>query len=252
MLARPQATCLHCGRSAPIVYRGVFATCSACGALRVPLSGPSINLAGKPARAGEIFAAFVGWLVLGVGLAFALGVGLLAYLVVSLGVALALSLPLALAAVVIAALFLAGSRRLHRSAIRSELGVREQAVFAAAQEGGAVTAAQAAQSLGISFEQADSALTDLAKREPERLAVDVDDNGVVWFRPTASPPQPAHRVRVGSRGAEHLEPGAPRADAVGPAGPAVRARHAAGDPEEGELQSSGGQERPAFAGKGRE
>jgi hypothetical protein len=40
-------------------------------------------------------------------------------------------------------------------------------------------------------------LTDLAKREPDRVTVDVDDQGVVWFRLTslASPPD-GPRARV--------------------------------------------------------
>ena len=44
--------CPHCGREAPIVYRGVVPYCTACGALRAPLSTPSINLAGKSVADG--------------------------------------------------------------------------------------------------------------------------------------------------------------------------------------------------------
>ena len=43
-------------------------------------------------------------------------------------------------------------------------------------------------------------LTELAKREPERIAVDVDDQGVVWYRvahPFSDVAMPDGRVRVG-------------------------------------------------------
>jgi hypothetical protein len=39
-------------------------------------------------------------------------------------------------------------------------------------------------------------LTDLAKREPDRVAVDVDDQGVVWYRMAALAGAPLPRVRV--------------------------------------------------------
>jgi hypothetical protein len=47
---------------------------------------------------------------------------------------------------------------------------------------GSVTAVDAAQALGVTAAQADAMLTDFAKRDPDRIAVDVDDQGVVRFR----------------------------------------------------------------------
>jgi hypothetical protein len=45
-----------------------------------------------------------------------------------------------------------------------------------------VTAVDAAHALGVGVAEADAMLTELAKREPDRLAVDVDDQGVVHYR----------------------------------------------------------------------
>jgi len=72
--------------------------------------------------------------------------------------------------------------------------MQEQALLAMATHHGAVTAADAARALGVDVAQADAALTALAKRDPDRMTVDVDDQGGVWYR--AIPP--AH-VRVGER-----------------------------------------------------
>ena len=88
--------CPHCGRDAPIVFHGALPYCTACGALRTPLSGPSVNLAGKPARFGGAVANVVGWLVVVVGLSTALGLGLLLYALWTVALALAVALPIAL------------------------------------------------------------------------------------------------------------------------------------------------------------
>ena len=63
--------------------------------------------------------------------------------------------------------------------------MREQALLAVAARQGAVTAADAARALGIGVAEADESLTALAKRDPEHLAVDVDEQGVVWYRAVA-------------------------------------------------------------------
>lgn len=180
---RAVGTCPRCGRDAPIVYRGVVPSCTACGAARVPLSSPSVNLAGKPARVGGAFATFFGILVLVLGETFALGVGLLAFALTTPGVALGLSLPIALASLIFGVLLLGGGRRLGRAGREAEAGVRGQALLALAAERGAITAADGARLLRTSVRDADALLTAFAKREPDRLAVDVDDQGIVWFRP---------------------------------------------------------------------
>ena len=54
--------CPHCGQAAPLVYRGVLAYCSACGQLRGPLTGGSVNHAGSLSKAGGTVAKVFGWL----------------------------------------------------------------------------------------------------------------------------------------------------------------------------------------------
>src|SRR5580693_1266645 len=98
--------CPHCGQNAPIVYRGVTAYCAACGQIRVPLTGSALKLAGQPSRVGSIFARVFGWIVLGIGLSFSLGVAALAHLLFPEGfVGLAIGAPLALLSLIIGGLF---------------------------------------------------------------------------------------------------------------------------------------------------
>ena len=44
--------CPRCRQNAPIVYRGVNAFCTACGAPRSVLANTSVNLAGQPSKVG--------------------------------------------------------------------------------------------------------------------------------------------------------------------------------------------------------
>jgi hypothetical protein len=174
--------CPRCGRDAPIVYRGVVPYCTACGALRAPLSGPSVNLAGKPSQVGGAVARVLGWLVLLFGAAIALGLGLLLYALAGPAAGLAIALPVALVALVLGVALVRSGGSLRRSGADRERSTREQALLALAAHRGAITAAEAAQVLGVGIAEADALLTDLAKRDPDRVAVDVDDQGVVWYR----------------------------------------------------------------------
>ena len=200
--------CPRCGREAPIVYRGVVPSCTACGAVRAPLSGPSHQSRGKAARGWAGHSRISGVLVLVLGGAFALAVWLLAFALSTPGVALGLSLPFALASLVFGALLLGGGRRLGRAGRRPKREMREQALLA--------LAARAWRNHGNGWPRACSerasatptrSSTGIAKREPDRIAVDVDDQGVVWFRPFG--------MRIGS------VPG-PFAGADGRAGGGVR------------------------------
>ena len=57
--------CPYCQNDAPVVYRGMVAYCTACGAVRpAVLPTKSINLAGQPSKVGGIVAKVFGWLVL--------------------------------------------------------------------------------------------------------------------------------------------------------------------------------------------
>jgi hypothetical protein len=160
------------------------------------MSSPSVNLAGKPSKVGGTVASVVGGLVLLVGLSIALGLGLLLYWLMTVAVALAVALPIALFVLVLGLVLVTGGRLLRRSGADMQRTTREQALLAFAAHRGAVTAAQAATAVGVGVGEADAMLTALAKREPERIAVDVDDQGVVWYRATSSAEAFDARVRV--------------------------------------------------------
>jgi hypothetical protein len=192
--------CPHCGREAPIVYKGVVPTCTACGAMRAPLSSTSVNMAGKPSKVGGTFASVLGWLVLVLGESGALAIGLIGGLIGGTPLGLALGLPIALVVLVAGIFLLRGGRALSRSGEKAERSARDGALLALAAHRGAVTAYEAAQALGLGVAQADAMLTELAKREPDRVAVDVDDAGVVWYRVSAAPGEPIPRLRVDAAG----------------------------------------------------
>ncbi len=181
--------CPHCGRDAPVVYRGIVAYCTACGALRLPLTTPSINLAGQPSKWGGTLASVSGWLVLLCGLSIALGLGLLLGAVATTAVAFAIALPVALITGGVGVALIASGRALRRSGIRAQQALREQALLEALAERQALTAADAARALGIDVGTADALLTALAKRDPERLAIEVDDQGIVWYRAATAAPR---------------------------------------------------------------
>lgn len=174
--------CPQCGRDAPVIYRGVVPHCTACGAVRPPLSSPSVNLAGKPSRVGGIVASVFGWVVLVVGLSMALGIALLFAAFGATMAGVALGLPLAIVSLVLGVVLIRRGGSLSRSGAEAERVTREQALLALVAHRGSVTAVDAAQAFGVSAGEADAMLTDLAKRDPDRLALDVDDQGVVRYR----------------------------------------------------------------------
>jgi hypothetical protein len=204
------AMCPHCGRDAPIVYRGPLPYCTACGRPRTPLSSPSVNLAGKPSKVGGALASVAGALVLVVGLSLALGLGLLLYALITAAVALAVAIPIAIAVLVIGIALVRSGRLLTRSGSDAQRATRERALLELAAHRGGVTAADAARALDMGISEADAMLTAMAKREPERLTIDVDDQGVVWYRPArVTGPAFDARVRVDPSEAigEEGEPG---------------------------------------------
>ncbi len=193
--------CPQCGRDAPVVYRGVVAHCTACGAVRAPLSGPSVNLAGKPSRLGGVVASVLGWVVLVVGVSTALGIALLFAAFGATGAGVALALPVAIVSLVFGVLLVRRGGSLSRSGVEAERVTRNQALLALVAHRGAVTAIEAGKALGVTAAEADAMLTDLAKRDSDRVALDVDDQGVVRYRLTRFPDDA--RVRV--EGTESLE-----------------------------------------------
>jgi hypothetical protein len=176
------AICPQCGREAPLVYKGVVPYCAACGALRAPLSSAPFHLAGKPSKVGGTVASVAGWLVLLVGFSAALGLGLLLWAFLPGAVALAVALPLALITGGVGAALLRGGSSLRASGQAAEMATRDQALISMTAHNGPMTAVDAARMLNITVAAADAMLTELAKRDPERIAVDVDDQGIVWYR----------------------------------------------------------------------
>jgi hypothetical protein len=164
----------------------------------------------KASKLGGVVAGALGWLVLLFGLSASLGLGLIFRVIWSLGVGLAFALPLALVTLGMGIPLLVGGKALRRSATETERGMRERAIYSMLSEKGRVSAAQAARLLGIGVGEADAQLTALAKGQPDRVALDVDEEGTVWYRAAAMPfPQgswgPPARVRVDERSAAQEE-----------------------------------------------
>jgi hypothetical protein len=139
-------------------------------------------MAGKPSKVGGTVASVFGWLILALGASFALGVGLLFAAFHLYAVALALALPMILFSSTIGALLVRRGGSLNRAGAALERATHDQALLALAAHKGSVHAIDAARALGVSVEQADAMLTDLAKRAPEALAVDIEDSGEVAYR----------------------------------------------------------------------
>jgi len=136
------------------------------------------------------------------GGSLALGIGTLFGAIFSLGVALAFSLPIAVVAGGIGFALLRGGKRLHQSGADAERSTRQQALLAMAAGGPAaggrygVTAPMAARGLGIPVDEADAMLTAFAKSDPDRMTVDLDDQGLIWYRSMGSPAPDSRRMRV--------------------------------------------------------
>jgi hypothetical protein len=174
-----------------------------------------VNLAGKSSRVGGTFARVLGWVVLVCGGSLALAVGLLALALQAGAVGLAFALPIAIVALVLGIALVRSGRSMNLSGVEAERATREQALLSLAAHRGAVTAIEAARALGVGVAEADAMLTVLAKGQPERVAVDVDDQGVVWYRVSAAPGEPIPRVRVGAGdGGMRVDEGREEAHAV--------------------------------------
>jgi hypothetical protein len=159
-------------------------------------------MAGKSKQVGGTVASVAGWLTLLIGFSLELGLALLLGLFFSWTVAFVLTLPLALITTVIGVALLRSGRSLRTSGVERERAVRDQAILSMAGHHGPLTATDAARLLNVGIPEADAMLTELAKRDPDRLSVDIDDQGVVWYRlanPFAIPSPgaaPTDRIRV--------------------------------------------------------
>jgi hypothetical protein len=195
--------CPHCRQNAPLVYRGLQAFCTACGAPRLPLANASVNLAGQPSKVGGTVARVFGWMVLAGGWVVASLLALLIGVVLEAGLtALWVAAPIALVASVVAYFILRGGKALQKSGDDEELATKRHAAFALANtRGGVLRAVDVAHALSMSVDAGDALLTKLAKEEPESVSVDFDDHGNVLYRFAAATPRmapnavPAH-VRI--------------------------------------------------------
>jgi hypothetical protein len=203
--------CPFCRQDAPVVYRGVVPYCTACGGVRAPLTARSVNMAGKASTWGGTAAHAIGWGVLGVGTALALGLALLAYALFAVTTAFVVGIPIELVALTIGLLLVRGGRSLQRTGTTEQTDTRTRAIFALAQHrGGILTALDVAQAVGIRVEEADSLMTELAKTQSEQCSLEVDDNGAIYYRFANAPWMTDPRYRVDAEGAA---PSQPRASA---------------------------------------
>ncbi|MBX3189556.1 MAG: hypothetical protein KF819_21200 [Labilithrix sp.] len=166
------------------MYRGVNAFCTACGAPRMPLASTSVTLAGQGSKVGGTVARVFGWVVLAVGTLLSLGVWAACNAIAPESAApYVLGVPMALISWVVSYFLLKGGRHLKESGVETEKQTRSQAVFALANlRGGMITPADLAQAIAVPPVDADAILTNLAKEHPDHVNIEVDDNGVIFYR----------------------------------------------------------------------
>ncbi len=177
------ARCPRCGQRAPIVLRGLEATCTACGGRRLPFTAKSLNLAGKGSRIGGAAARFFGWASILGGVSLAAFIGLLVQSLWPAGLlGYAFAIPILLISLAIGITLLVGGSRLGRHGAQREKSTQLEAIRSmAAHNRGVLTARQVARTLSLPEEQADAMLTELAKRPDERVSLDVDDDGNLFY-----------------------------------------------------------------------
>lgn len=190
--------CPNCKQAASIVYRGTLAYCTACGAPRPPFSGKAVNLAGQPSKIGGSVAKFFGWMILGGGLLLALSLMLFFQLLFPAGaVGYAFGIPTALISLVVGCLVLFGGKRLETSGVEAERAAKFEAIWGmAVARGGVVTALDVGRSLNMPPEGADQILTEMTKKHPDYVSIEVDDNGSLFYKVSGMAEQQGARFGV--------------------------------------------------------
>lgn len=183
----PADVCPQCKSRAPIVYRGVFAYCTACGASRLPLAAKSTNLAGKPSIIGGALTRVAGWIVLSGGVALGLALlGILQAIFPAGFAGWAVGLPIVCLSVLFGVLLLRGGRSLEGAGVAAQKDTHVAAIFSLAEQNqNTLTAAQVASAVGMSMASADALLTELAKTRPDHVVLEVSDAGDVFYRVSA-------------------------------------------------------------------
>lgn len=211
--------CPHCHQNAPVLYKGVFAFCSACDKPRAPFSGKALAFAGQPSKFGGRVGRVLGTLVLVLGLLLAAALMLFFQLLwPAKNIGYALGSPVALISVVFGILFFIASSRLGRAGAEAERQARVEAVYAlAVNRNGMLTTADAARSLQLDAPSVEALLNELAKTQPDYVSLEFDESGQSFylFSRAGTRPHPfGAKYRVGAEGRVRV------ADALGVDGPA--------------------------------
>jgi len=173
--------CPYCRTNAPLVYRGIQASCAGCGRARTVFSGSSLTHAGQPSKVGGSLVTAFSRVLLGVGLLGATAIGLLLSLF-SITSGLIVAGVLALFTIVTFLLLRGGGKKLTADGEAAQGKRREQALFALAQNrGGVLQAVEAARALDLSEGDADDFLTRMAKQRPDVVNVDISERGEVLY-----------------------------------------------------------------------
>ncbi len=165
------------------MYRGVVGYCTACGKARPPLVTSSVSLAGQGARVGGVVARSVGWVVLAVGILIsAMIAGFFQWLIPAGMVGWILGAMGTLVSGFIGGGLVMSGKKLGSSGVDAQRFAREKAVLAlAGTRGGTITAVDASRALDMPVEAASEFLTSLAKRVPDEVRVDLDDQGALLY-----------------------------------------------------------------------
>ena len=141
-------------------------------------------MAGRPSKVGGTVAKVVGWITMAIGLSIALVIGAFFQWIWAAGVAgYVVGGGIGLVTMVVSMLLLKGGKSLQKSGEGEARFTRVKAIFAlATHRGGVVTALDAASALGVSSDEADALLTDLAKTLPEQVSLELDDQGGIYYR----------------------------------------------------------------------
>lgn len=197
--------CPHCHQNAPVLYKGVFAFCSACDKPRAPFSGKALAFAGQPSKVGGRLGRVLGTLILIFGALLAAALVLFFQLLwPAKNIGYALGAPIALASVVVGTVLMILSNRLGRAGAEAERQTRVEAIYAlAVNRNGMLTTADTARTLQLDPNAVDSLLNELAKTEPEYVSLEIDEQGQPFylFSRAGTRPHPfGAKYRVGAEG----------------------------------------------------
>jgi hypothetical protein len=94
----------------------------------------------------------------------------------------AIGAALAVVSLLVSLALLYGSHRLHRAGSDAQREARQQALYAlAANRGGLLAPVDAARSLGLTVSDVEAALSDWAKRDPDHVSLEVDEEGELFY-----------------------------------------------------------------------